>query len=125
MEIVEAGRRKQLELRIEVPVADMARLAEPVPVSGSAAAGPVLPSIWPAIHPRLVELIRAHRSTMIFVNSRRLAERLRMRWGADAQSLPLAKILEGGTWAAGRRLAYERRSDGSPPIRVISDGSVF
>src|SRR5204862_4825513 len=44
--------------------------------SGPAAGRPTRGSIWPTIHPRLVELIRAHRSTMIFVNSRRLAERL-------------------------------------------------
>ena len=43
----------------------------------------------------------------------------------DATSLPLAKILEGGTWAAGRRLARERRADASPPVKVISDGTVF
>ena len=47
--------------------------------SGPAAQGPVRASIWPAIHPRLLELIRAHRSTLIFVNSRRLAERLAAR----------------------------------------------
>ncbi|MCA9188223.1 MAG: DEAD/DEAH box helicase, partial [Planctomycetales bacterium] len=74
--VVEAGRRKQLQLRIEVPVEDMAHMGEPVDRSGPAAAGLGLPSIWPAIHPRLVELIRAHRTTMLFVNSRRLAERL-------------------------------------------------
>ncbi|MCO6454268.1 MAG: DEAD/DEAH box helicase, partial [Pirellulaceae bacterium] len=74
--VIEAGRRRQLELRIEVPVEDMARLGEPQVESGPAAAGPALPSIWPAIHPRLVDLIRQHRSTMIFANSRRLAERL-------------------------------------------------
>ncbi|HEX6962468.1 MAG TPA: crosslink repair DNA glycosylase YcaQ family protein, partial [Lacipirellula sp.] len=44
--------------------------------TGPAAGGPQYASIWPSIHPRLVELIRAHRSTMVFVNSRRLAERL-------------------------------------------------
>ena len=44
--------------------------------AAAAAASPAAGSIWPSIHPRLVELIRAHRSTMIFVNSRRLAERL-------------------------------------------------
>src|SRR5690349_8613304 len=44
--------------------------------SGPAAQGPVAQSIWSSIHPRLVELIRAHRSTLLFVNSRRLAERL-------------------------------------------------
>ncbi|MCA9213883.1 MAG: DEAD/DEAH box helicase, partial [Planctomycetales bacterium] len=76
VEIVEAGRRKQIDLRIEVPVEDMAKLNEPIPQSGNAPGGPTIPSIWPAIHPRLVELIRQHRSTMIFVNSRRLAERL-------------------------------------------------
>ncbi len=81
--IVEAGRRKALELTIEVPVEDMAKLAGGggSSVAGAQAAnisppGSAVASIWLAIHPRLVELIRAHRATMIFVNSRRLAERL-------------------------------------------------
>jgi len=76
--IVDAGAGKQLDLRVEVPVEDMSRLAvaaEPVLIEGPAAASP-RSSIWPAIHPRLLELIRAHRSTLIFVNSRRLAERM-------------------------------------------------
>jgi hypothetical protein len=55
----------------------------------------------------------------------RLAELLRQRTGLDAVSLPLAKILQGGTWTAGRELAFARRPDGSPPIRVVSDGTVF
>ncbi len=55
----------------------------------------------------------------------RLAEELRKKLGLDAVSLPLAKILQGGSWAAGRKLARERRSDASPPVRVISDGTVF
>jgi hypothetical protein len=55
----------------------------------------------------------------------RVADGVRHRLGRDATSLPLAKILEGGTWAAGRRLARERRADGSPPVKVISDGTVF
>jgi Protein of unknown function (DUF1688) len=55
----------------------------------------------------------------------RLAEVLRARLKMDSQSLPLAKILEGGTWAAGRAIARELRSDGSPPVKVISDGTVF
>jgi ATP-dependent Lhr-like helicase len=78
VEIVDAGSRKTLELSVEVPVEDMARLsegAEEIP-SGPASAGPKAGSIWPSIYPRLVELVRAHRSTMIFANSRRLAERL-------------------------------------------------
>ena len=75
--VVEAGRSRQLQLTIEVPVEDMAQLGvEQERTSGPAAGGSVRTSIWPSIHPRLVELIRTHRSTMIFVNSRRLAERL-------------------------------------------------
>ncbi len=75
--IVDAGRARQLALRIEVPVEDMARMTVPEPIpSGPAAQGPSTPSIWTAIHPRLLELVRAHRSTLLFVNSRRLAERL-------------------------------------------------
>jgi hypothetical protein len=54
-----------------------------------------------------------------------LSERLRERAGLDAISLPLAKVLEGGTWAAGRNAAYARRACGSPPLRVVSDGTVF
>jgi hypothetical protein len=55
----------------------------------------------------------------------RLADMLRERLNRDARSLPLASLLEGGTWAAGRAAAYARRADGSPPIKVISDGTVF
>jgi len=75
--IVDVGQKKALKLTIEVPVEDMAKLttADDIP-SGPASVGDTRPSIWSAIHPRLLELIRAHRSTLIFVNSRRLAERL-------------------------------------------------
>ncbi len=55
----------------------------------------------------------------------RVADGLRHRLQLDATALPLAKILEGGTWAAGRLLARERRADASPPVKVISDGTVF
>lgn len=55
----------------------------------------------------------------------RVADGVRHRLGRDATSMPLAKILEGGTWAAGRRLARERRADASPPVKVVSDGTVF
>jgi hypothetical protein len=55
----------------------------------------------------------------------KLADRLRQRWQMDATQLPLAKVLQGGTWQAGRTIAQERRPDGSPPLRLISDGTVF
>lgn len=50
---------------------------------------------------------------------------IRRRLGRTAEELPLAKVLEGGTWAAGRRIARERRADGGPPLTIISDGTVF
>jgi len=54
-----------------------------------------------------------------------LADRIRERLGRTADQLPLASLLEGGTWAAGRAAALERRPDGAPPLKVISDGTVF
>jgi hypothetical protein len=54
----------------------------------------------------------------------RIAPLVRERLGLDAAQMPLAAVLEGGTWAAGRELA-RRRPDGGPPIRVVSDGTVF
>lgn len=78
--IVDAGRTKAVEVRVEVPVEDMVAGAAAAVLTKRSAdeAAPRFspPTIWEAIHPRLVELIRAHRSTLIFVNSRRLAERL-------------------------------------------------
>lgn len=78
VEIIDAGEKKILDVRVEVPVEDMSRLGEidEELTSGPASAAPRRRSIWPSIHPRLVELIREHRSTIIFANSRRLAERL-------------------------------------------------
>jgi len=55
----------------------------------------------------------------------RVADGVRRRLGLDAGALPLAKILEGGSWAAGRRLARDRRADASPPVKIVSDGTVF
>ncbi|GAB5377884.1 MAG: URC4/urg3 family protein [Acuticoccus sp.] len=55
----------------------------------------------------------------------RLAPMVRAELGASDDDLPLAAILEGGTWLAGRRMAKERRSDGGPPIAIVSDGTVF
>ncbi len=75
--IVDASAPKRLDLRVEVPVEDMANLddLDNLP-SGPASQGPKRRSIWSAIHPKLLEQIQAHRSTLIFVNSRRLAERI-------------------------------------------------
>jgi hypothetical protein len=55
----------------------------------------------------------------------RLAERIRAKLAMSAAELPLASILEGGTWSAGRRIAAELRPGGGPPLTVISDGTLF
>jgi hypothetical protein len=55
----------------------------------------------------------------------RTAAEIRRRLGLSPETLPLAKVLEGGTWRTGRKLAAERREGGGPPLRVISDGTVF
>ena len=81
--VVDAGTRKPLDLQVVVPVDDMSAMGEVLPLDqqpGGAATSPDLrTSIWPAIHPRILELIRSHRSTIVFTNSRRLSERLAQR----------------------------------------------
>ncbi len=83
--IVDAGVRKELDVEVVVPVEDMSRLGEtiepddPEMLSGPVAGGPARRSIWPSMHPRLLELVESHRSTIVFVNARRLAERLASR----------------------------------------------
>ncbi len=100
--IVDAGARRTLALRVEVPVEDMARIGEPIEIpSGPAGQGPVRSSIWTAIHPRLVELVREHRSTLIFVNSRRIAERLAAALNELAGE-PLARAHHGSIARAQR-----------------------
>jgi len=71
--IVNAGAAKNLDIRVEVPIEDMSKLGrdEAHPAEETSRK-----TIWPSIHPRILELIRQHRTTLIFVNARRLAERL-------------------------------------------------
>ncbi|HSG79768.1 MAG TPA: DEAD/DEAH box helicase, partial [Acidimicrobiia bacterium] len=76
VEIVDAPRDKELELEVVVPVDDMTRPeTDADPLTGPTAAPPRR-SIWPAMYPELLELIRSHRSTILFANSRGLVERL-------------------------------------------------
>jgi ATP-dependent helicase Lhr and Lhr-like helicase len=79
--VVDAGIRKALDVEVVVPLEDLSTIGQPSDEihSGPAATGPERISIWPSIHPRLLELINEHRSTLIFTNARRLAERLAAR----------------------------------------------
>ena len=55
----------------------------------------------------------------------RLADAVRGELGVSAEAFPLARVLEGGTWSAGRRIAAQRRPGGGPPLNIVSDGTVF
>ncbi|HKV88561.1 MAG TPA: DEAD/DEAH box helicase, partial [Candidatus Dormibacteraeota bacterium] len=100
--IVDAGRLKTMEVRVEVPVEDMARLTTEDEDGAKGAS-----SIWPAIYPRLLQLIQEHRSTIVFVNSRRLAERIAARVNELAgEELVLA---HHGSIAREQRLLIEDR----------------
>ena len=104
--IINASEPKKLELRIEVPVEDMARLGqqEEIP-SGAASQGPKRTSIWSAIHPRLLEIVRERQSTIIFVNNRRIAERLAGALNELANE-PIARA-HHGSLAASQRAEIE------------------
>jgi ATP-dependent Lhr-like helicase len=89
--IIDAGARKQLDLRIEVPVESMAEPGGPVdpdrdPLEPHAGGEATRASIWPAIYPELLNLVRGHNSTIIFVNNRRAAERVALRLNELAQA---------------------------------------
>ncbi|MFT7837269.1 ATP-dependent helicase [Saccharothrix sp. BKS2] len=91
--VVQPRTAKTIEVGVEVPVEDMSVLGQPTgEVSGSAAGAEQRASIWPSVERRVLELVRQHRSTIVFANSRRLAERLTARLNElaeeEAQGLP-------------------------------------
>ena len=117
MTIVNASAPKQLKLRIEVPVEDMARLGEQEYLpSGPASQAPRRVSIWNAIHPRLLEIIRERNSTILFVNSRQVAERLA---GAlnELAGEAIARAHHGSLAAAQRSIIEEQLKAGK--IRAL------
>ncbi len=75
-------------------------------------------------HPGTSEVVTEWRALTVALIDK-LAVRIREKLGRSPLDLPLAKILEGGTWHAGRRIAKERRPDGSPPLTLLSDGTLF
>jgi hypothetical protein len=81
-------------------------------------------SVLQAAHSPDSEVIVEWRALTVVLLDR-IAATIRQKLGMDAQSLPLVKVLEGGTWAAGRKIAAELRPGGTPPIQIISDGTVF
>ena len=74
-------------------------------------------------HPGDEPIVEWRALTVVLLD--RIAPLVRSRLGVTAEDMPLASVLEGGTWSAGRRIAKQKRADGGPPVRIISDGSVF
>jgi ATP-dependent Lhr-like helicase len=120
--VVDAGVRKALDLRIHVPVDSMVEPdATPAPDLDPLAGGTEATrrSIWPAIYPELLELIRAHRSTILFVNARRSAERLALRLNELADE-EIARAHHGSLAREQRTVVEEMLKAGELPCLVAT-----
>ncbi|MGH2860226.1 MAG: DEAD/DEAH box helicase [Solirubrobacteraceae bacterium] len=130
--IVDAGVRKQLDLKIQVPVESMAAPgdtpgAELDPLAGGTE--PTINSIWPAMYPQLLSLVREHHSTIIFVNARRSAERLALRLnelaaaeddGANRPIREIARAHHGSLAREERTIVEELLKAGELPCLVAT-----
>ena len=128
IELVDAGSRKELDLEVVVPLEDMRELdatitsREPDVVDGSGittGTGPVSRSIWPSIYPAILDLVREHRSTIVFVNNRRLAERLALRLNELAEE-ELARAHHGSLAREQRVQVEELLKAGKIPCLVAT-----
>ncbi len=117
--IVDAGSRRALDLRIETPLEDLKPVVPDGIKSGPVVAAETRPSLWPALHPALVAEIRAHTSTLIFVNSRRLAERLANSLNETAGS-EIACAHHGSLAREQRQLLEDRLKRGLLPALVAT-----
>ena len=120
--IVDTGVRKELDLQIHVPVESMVEpdqtpAAEIDPLVGGTEA--TRRSIWPAIYPELVELIEAHKSTILFVNNRRAAERLALRLN-DLSEKEIARSHHGSLAREERTVVEEMLKAGELPCLVAT-----
>ena len=121
--IVDAGVRKPLDIKIQVPVESMVEPEQSAPLDpleptpgGSEA---TRRSIWPAMYPQLLELVQAHRSTIIFVNNRRGAERLALRLNELAEA-EIARAHHGSLAREERLVVEEQLKAGQLPCLVAT-----
>src|SRR5215211_6956074 len=111
IELVDAGTRKELDVKVVVPLEDMRE-----PNEGS---------IWPSVYPKVLELVEAHRSTIVFVNNRRLAERLALRLNELAER-EVARAHHGSLAREQRVEVEELLKKGEIPALVeTSKGRIF
>jgi ATP-dependent Lhr-like helicase len=126
--VVAPGSAKEWDLSVVVPVEDMSELGQPTgEISGSAAGAEPRSSIWPAVEERVLDLVQAHRSTIVFANSRRLAERLTSRLNELAYERATGEEVPPGTNAAAL-MAQAGSGGGLPsdfqPVAAAHHGSV-
>jgi ATP-dependent Lhr-like helicase len=128
IEIVDAGTRKELDLEVVVPVEDMrelgstASLSQPVLQDGvemDSGTEHGTQSIWPSIYPEVLKLVEAHRSTIVFVNNRRLAERLALRLNELAER-DIARAHHGSLAREQRVIVEEDLKAGRIPCLVAT-----
>jgi len=128
IELVDAGTRKELDLEVVVPLEDMrelgstASLSFPVPADGQEMDPGTehgAQSIWPSIYPEILQLVEAHRSTIVFVNNRRLAERLALRLN-ELAGRELARAHHGSLAREQRVLVEEDLKAGRIPCLVAT-----
>ncbi len=103
--IIDTGTRKQLDLKVEVPLDDMRALPEN--------------TIWAAIYPRILELVEQHRSTLLFVNYRGLAERLAGRLNGVA-GREIAKVHHGSMSREARETVEHDLKEGRLPCLIAT-----
>ncbi|MEV0897365.1 ATP-dependent helicase [Actinoplanes sp. NPDC049802] len=119
VEIVQPRSAKTIEVSVEVPVEDMTRLDEqPDPDPGEPGGGRHTPSIWPAVEERVLDLIEAHRSTIVFTNSRRGSERLcaRLNELAAERADPSFAQAAAGSRMPAEIMAQAGGTRGAPPV---------
>jgi len=128
IELVDAGVAKQLDLQVVVPIEDMrelpstGQLLHPAPADGQEmdiGTERSSNSIWPSIYPALLALVREHRSTIVFVNSRRLAERLALRLNELAEE-EVARAHHGSLAREQRVIIEEDLKAGRIPCLVAT-----
>jgi ATP-dependent Lhr-like helicase len=131
--VIDAGVRKELDLRIHVPVESMAEPDQGRPAEADLLA-PVMDgaatrrSIWPAIYPEILRLVREHTSTIVFVNNRRGAERLALRLNElanaelpdDASPVDIARAHHGSLAREERTVVEDLLKAGELPCLVAT-----
>jgi ATP-dependent Lhr-like helicase len=118
-QVVDTGVRKQLDLQVHVPVESMVEPDQPVDLDPLQGGEATRKSIWPAIYPKILELVQAHRSTIVFVNNRRSAERLALRLNDLAETF-IARAHHGSLAREERLIAEDQLKAGELPCLVAT-----